>query len=566
MHLQIIGYLFRHRWNQNLQKLIIETVKPDIYPYQWPDAHFFHEYSIEIIAKGVVRKGLDFLVTTTEDCPQGGKRRKVPDCFLLPYINMEVLKGDPSKLLALLYNRLKHSPATWARHDYSLLQKDWDIGSFESIYNKNCIIMYGDNYGQMTVWKEDEVHNLSRIGFPRGILVLEAQQMLFSFLRRIVTTILEDDETAIQTWSPSFFTKTAEPKLKHAGRNSSSIEFASSYLNQAFSAPPQFDLDEINSIIQTRLAYYADHIWLLQTDAPYLRSYADIVLLGVGKFGGCDTIVEEGCAVVMAIERDIDKFLFWQGLAEYVPILRQQSELFLRNSEGCTALPEEYSCNLASFEAVLIDQIDKQSQYQAKSFIHRPGFRDKFEIKTMKEDGYDIVCADLLDQTQGISSFFFKDRLFWVLISLVIQAKDREFTATSSTRHDPAMLFSILDHLLEERFQAGDKKELSRLDEELYVEFSNLADMHHLLGFARSHVPGWQAHDRTELMKVAGGRSWRLITRPIFNVDQIPKAGQPQPKPVLYGALDKLRGTESICAWNSFSLVNWLWTYSNQRN
>jgi hypothetical protein len=74
------------------------------------------------------------------------------------------------------------------------------------------------------------------VGFPRGRLVLEAQDTLLRFLRKVVEQLIggitEPNEDQLKV--PNF-----QVELKRSGR----VGFWSTYINQPFSAPPFFDID-----------------------------------------------------------------------------------------------------------------------------------------------------------------------------------------------------------------------------------------------------------------------------------------------------------------------------------
>ena len=67
------------------------------------------------------------------DGTQARARRPHRNVCLLPYLNLESLKGNPARLLNMLHNRLKYSPEKWAPFDNYLLDKQWTIGSKDRI-------------------------------------------------------------------------------------------------------------------------------------------------------------------------------------------------------------------------------------------------------------------------------------------------------------------------------------------------------------------------------------------------------------------------------------------------
>lgn len=50
--------------------------------------------------------------------------------------------------------------------------------------------MFGEKYGTLTPWERGAAHQWKIIGFPRGMLILDAQQRLMSFLRGVADTLL----------------------------------------------------------------------------------------------------------------------------------------------------------------------------------------------------------------------------------------------------------------------------------------------------------------------------------------------------------------------------------------
>src|SRR4051794_8713020 len=116
----------------------------------------------------------------------------------------------------------------------------------------------GPEYGQVTSWDADKVHDWSIVGYPRGILILEAQRQLMKFLRGLVQRTTEGLEV-----QPGLLTGSDGPWLtwksdfKHAGFT----EFASSYLNQPFSPPPAFNINIMIIIAESRLKWSEDRLW-----------------------------------------------------------------------------------------------------------------------------------------------------------------------------------------------------------------------------------------------------------------------------------------------------------------
>ena len=273
------GNSIMKRWkkkSREKREALLLDVAPDMYPRQWCDVHISHDFEMMAIIEL-------FAGTLDTDNNYGLHRRPYRNALLLPYVNLEVLKKDPATFLNLLYNRVNYSPEQWAPYDNSLLDRQWEIGGFDLTYNGGAIIMHEQDYGKWTIWQERGAHSWGVVGFPRAILILEAQELLPHILRGVVENLVEglDREWTSNefTGNSDTFTKTLKPGLK-SNHTTSAIEFASVYLNQPFSAPPLFNVSALFGLCQSQLDMHGDHLWLLQTDASYIRRYAAIVLDG----------------------------------------------------------------------------------------------------------------------------------------------------------------------------------------------------------------------------------------------------------------------------------------------
>ena len=69
------------------------------------------------------------------------------ETLLLPYLTVETLSKDPTRLLRLLHYRSFYPPEDWVPFDNRQLHEGWRSGFLEEKYNDGCITMYGENYG-----------------------------------------------------------------------------------------------------------------------------------------------------------------------------------------------------------------------------------------------------------------------------------------------------------------------------------------------------------------------------------------------------------------------------------
>ena len=74
--------------------------------------------------------------------------RKYRLSLLLPYMNLETLSEDHTKLICLLHHRITHKPADWAIFDSNQLHTAWSWGKFDEPMAPGCVTMHGEHYGR----------------------------------------------------------------------------------------------------------------------------------------------------------------------------------------------------------------------------------------------------------------------------------------------------------------------------------------------------------------------------------------------------------------------------------
>jgi hypothetical protein len=237
------GSTILKRWKKSSKKRnsYLVSVDPDAYPHEWCNAHFLKDFYEKKTASNSTGE-------VDVDLSQGSVRLDFRNVCLLPYINLESLTNEPAKFLNLLHNRIRYSPEQWPPYDNFLLVKQWEIGALKTGYNPNCLIMHGPNYGDLTPWNKQRSHSWVIIGFPRAILVLEAQGKLLCFLRGLVEKLVEGVEGEDGTDKSDTFGRALDLGLKISNATSGGVEFASAYLNQSFCAPQVFDVRKLLSI------------------------------------------------------------------------------------------------------------------------------------------------------------------------------------------------------------------------------------------------------------------------------------------------------------------------------
>ncbi|THV48900.1 hypothetical protein BGAL_0222g00200 [Botrytis galanthina] len=259
------GDLIVKRWkkkSRNKREALLRDIDPDLYPHQWPLVHLNKAFQATLPPDDYISAEL-----TLSRYMQGYR-----NACLLPYINLEGLMENPVTFLSLLQNRTQYSPEQWAPYDNSILEKHWDMGSLALDYNSHSIILVGSAYGALTQWKSEEAHGWTSVGFPRAILILEAQAYLLSFLRSTVEQLLGSTighSMEIQISSFDAISKCGSTTSN--GRFNHIPGAASCCLDKSFSAPPHFDIDSLLSITKTREALQGDHLRSLNESLDPLK-------------------------------------------------------------------------------------------------------------------------------------------------------------------------------------------------------------------------------------------------------------------------------------------------------
>ncbi|KAK4547252.1 hypothetical protein LTR36_000907 [Oleoguttula mirabilis] len=173
------------------------------------------------------------------------------------------LSQDASQLLKLLQNKSHFEPAEWVMFDHDQVRLMFDTTCCVPIaYNPHCVSMRPDSFGQLVEWERDPAHSFAIIGYPRARLILQAQAEVSTFLRRVTALLLEnqlaDASNGRDKWD-------ASAASGFTNRAYSGLELAR--VNPAFTAPPEFDLEQVVTLLQAtqpRMSYEAEKALRIQ--------------------------------------------------------------------------------------------------------------------------------------------------------------------------------------------------------------------------------------------------------------------------------------------------------------
>ncbi|KAI9651338.1 hypothetical protein NHQ30_001377 [Ciborinia camelliae] len=449
------------------REALLRDINPNLYQHQWPDAHLEKAFDDSLRSAG----DIDIDIT------DGWHMRKHRTVCLLPYLTVEGLIQDPMKFLGLLYNRTKYTPEQWAPYDNSLLEKHWHMGSLALHYNDHSIVMSGPRYGTLIHWNKAEAHRWTSIGFPRAILILEAQAYLLSFLRSMVERILGSSNNLLMESQPTMFDEILDHgSTTSKGPSGHPLELSSSYLNQPFSAPPAFSIDSLLNIAKARQALQGDHLWLLQTDPLYARRHINLAMtsnLGVTFEPHHQYILASSVTII----QDAVIFWSWGWIVDELENLKELQISLNESLDPQKPLSKAYDAALGSLEELLLNQLDRRLNYL--KILLPMHFRDVHKITTVSDHR-----GTFFRSLPNSCPDFTRDRLEFCL--------------------------SIL-HLATCR-EAKNMKELTRLDEVLYTALSSMAAMTQMLDMVRFHRPRSKKREFENITSETA-RGWRYIEK-----------------------------------------------------
>ncbi|KAF1849227.1 uncharacterized protein K460DRAFT_279546 [Cucurbitaria berberidis CBS 394.84] len=406
--------------------------------------------------------------------------RKYRKYFLLPYLDVYTLSKNPSTLIGLLNTRAKNPVEEWAPFDHNQLRNSWGQGLFDSHFNVGAVILHGPNYGTLTKWEAQAAHRFDQVGFPRAQLIIEAQATLLRFLRQVVEKLLTglpDGASASATKWDAFI----ESGLKMEG---DTVRW-SSFVNQPFTAPPRFDVDNLVSQVSARCESTNDHLWLLQTEPSYFKRY----MHKIAQMQSVETIGRSRVGLVITngeIIADIDINQFWRHtLLEF----KHLQELYHRYRDSITPgapLPIKVDNALGALELILVNQVHTRALQLFAVISQRPGFRHIYDSTRVTEctpgrkSAYEtsIRIKERFTTSHGETAAYHTERLWWILMQL-------QGEPDLETRFPYAMLLDMLnDHLAK-----SPPAERERLDEILYEKLSDYVTLLELLWAIRMHCP-----------------------------------------------------------------------------
>ncbi|KAK3656874.1 hypothetical protein LTR56_002855 [Elasticomyces elasticus] len=185
--------------------------------------------------------------------------------YLLPYCDAQTLSEGPMALLGLLHHRANSDAAAWVTFDMEQTRLAFEGLIARPSYNPHAVVMYGPHFGRLIPWNKQSAHQEDIIGYPRAVIILEAQCVLTRFLRTIVDLILKNGMDAALPGRSQWDALVASEFHAISGPLSRRLD--------AFNAPPQYDIEAIVRVLEERHKAMLDEIEGLQTDPLYFRNH-----------------------------------------------------------------------------------------------------------------------------------------------------------------------------------------------------------------------------------------------------------------------------------------------------
>ncbi|KAI1037785.1 hypothetical protein LB503_009432 [Fusarium chuoi] len=411
--------------------------------------------------------------------------------LLLPWLSVHVLKTNPAVLFALLHYRTAYPPQSWAPFDSRQLTLGWAAGFFDVDFSAKCIVMYGDRYGSLVDWEAKTAHRADTIGYPRAMLVLEAQSYLLEALCSIVDKILQGSDPLQPPRNENWHQLVSHEAFRETG----AVEFWSPYTNQAFSRPPIFNCAYLLDLAKSRLDETGDHLWYLQCDDAYMRRHVKIMF--ATEIFKKASEQQRARMVAQCIAVEVQSHCWWRWIEMECKHVEAVRKRFSDSIYPGMPLPPKYEKALGALELLLVNQVIYRANLLEQLLPHIPGMQKHWTLDPSYRSSEAIgrLKRTTLPNTQQSLT---ENPLDWCLVQLQGQPDDQR-------TFDHAMLFSMLqDHL------SSNPSEGKRLDEPTYQILSDLSTCHEMLMAVRSHRPRNVARTLPEVYDTELRESWKM--------------------------------------------------------
>lgn len=495
------GVSILNRWRAGVgkRKAFLEKAKPDLYQNRNP------------------------LIDIPSRVEQLREQREQRMGYMLPYLNVDDLSTDPTKLIGLLLHRTICLPEEWVPFDHAMLLSGWKQCTLSEKSAEGCVIMHGDQFGKWSTFDSAAVHRNDACGAPRSLMILESQQTLMEFLRDLTTVILDGIKTSKSSKVPTNITSTdpatdatAPGELKvctewlqflnaYQKKDQPWLSFGAMFSNQPYSAAPTFDIDTMIDIAETGANEAQDELWLLQTDLEYFHgrsryqeaTWFDKIEKGLHRQITTAKQKFDIIGLIMTI-KVVVQAREWQWLLDECQNVKrelQKSEWEIRPGKP---LPKEYERALISLDMMLRGALGYHQSNLKRFLIRSPAFSKVFKVTGTAQHQH--FGTGFILELRDYTTLHRDDRIGWCLFQLTSDFDE-------PLVFEPSAVLQYLNDFL----GTCPGKDAERIDQEMQRCISELAAITRMMKLLDLHRPSFGLPGLDTLQETRG--AWQVLSK-----------------------------------------------------
>ncbi|KAK3629155.1 hypothetical protein LTR56_017823 [Elasticomyces elasticus] len=459
-HIESHGDAMLKRWRRrgvDKRAVMVRKVLPDAYPQTFAPARMHYEL------QRLIRVGTSARKDAEHEAKMAAYYQKSRTAYLLPWCDVQTLTEDPGSLLALLQSRTQYDPAEWVAFDHEQLKLSFARLLKVPCYNPHAVIMYGKHFGRLIPWNESSAHREDIIGYPKGVLILEAQHLLSQFLCKMVEMLLaEGIEGATKGALQWRLVAETDFQLQRTIG-------AVSRRSGAFQPPPRYDLEQILQLLKQRHEEMFEEVLFMQSDPLFLR----LRLRQIQNSAYLDKLVEgrrQHCTLTLLMTHVMWALLFTTAIAQVEFVLRIQKR-YKDDIRPGKSLPAEYACALVLLETHF-------------KIMHTGQVQDLFALSRMTrtfQDQHTYTSEGGVHLETTREELLRTQPLLWAIIELHMETKVDERGYTLGTTACLAFIDSLM---------AGHTGQSNVvMDDQLATHLSNMMVVNDIRSAIQHHMP-----------------------------------------------------------------------------
>lgn len=440
--------------------------------------------------------------------PPGADLATYRTTFLLPYLTLQSLVEDASRMIGMLFHRATAELGDWVLFDESELQDSWNHGILTEKSAHGCIKLHGADLGTLKAFDADSVHRRIFHGAPRALLILDAQRILFEFMRQLVTTILDDkDKIGKIASTPDTSTLTIGDKFSRylsnrTTRLSSRPAFGRIYGEQPFTTAPRYDIRELISISRDKAAEKQDELWLLQTDLEYVQDrvkFHEKTWFDRGQHSDIPEVTKECKAnnlATLITTRPVTEARGWREIYEQCQNIEKEAMFAAPSTDTVGYLSPRYEKALGHLLFLLREELEDMQVNLRRCMRKSPVFQPYFEFKTWQTEDSPIAQGYAIVPREP-ETLYHRDRLAWCLFMLTVEPMTYSDMAPNAVHagHDHHFVLQHLDSYI----STQPYKESQRIDSVMCRILTDLTAVERMMYLLNLHRPSFRTLSLQEI-------------------------------------------------------------------